>query len=44
MVENEPTGPSGMNKPLTEDQIAASTVGLLQPLNGTIYLAPYDPA
>ena len=44
MEENEPTGSSGMNKPLTEDQIVRSTVGALQPLNGTIYLASYDPA
>ena len=31
------------NKPLTEDQIIATTVGAVQPLNSTIYLAPYDP-
>jgi len=33
-----------MNMPMTEDQILAATVGERQPLNGTIYLAPYDPA
>ena len=32
------------NPPLTEAQILAATVGERQPLNGTIYLAPYDPA
>jgi GrpB-like predicted nucleotidyltransferase (UPF0157 family) len=32
------------NTPLTEDQIIAATVGDRQPLNSTIYLAPYDPA
>ena len=30
--------------PMTEDQILAVTIGELQPLNSTIYLAPYDPA
>jgi GrpB-like predicted nucleotidyltransferase (UPF0157 family) len=29
---------------MTEDQIIAATVGERQPLNSTIYLAPYDPA
>jgi GrpB-like predicted nucleotidyltransferase (UPF0157 family) len=29
---------------MTEDQIIATTVGERQPLNSTIYLAPYDPA
>jgi GrpB-like predicted nucleotidyltransferase (UPF0157 family) len=32
------------NTPMTEDQIIAATVGERQPLNSTIYLAPYDPA
>jgi GrpB-like predicted nucleotidyltransferase (UPF0157 family) len=32
------------NPPMTEEQILAVTVGERQPLNGTIYLAPYDPA
>jgi GrpB-like predicted nucleotidyltransferase (UPF0157 family) len=30
--------------PLTEEQIIAAAVGGRQPLNSTIYLAPYDPA
>jgi GrpB-like predicted nucleotidyltransferase (UPF0157 family) len=30
--------------PLTEEQIIAAAVGARQPLNSTIYLAPYDPA
>jgi len=29
---------------MTEEQIIAATVGPRQPLNSTIYLAPYDPA
>ena len=29
---------------MAEDQIIAATVGERQPLNSTIYLAPYDPA
>lgn len=32
------------NAPRTEEQIIAATVGERRPLNGTIYLAPYDPA
>jgi GrpB-like predicted nucleotidyltransferase (UPF0157 family) len=32
------------NAALTEDQIIAATVGAPQMLNGSIYLAPYDPA
>jgi GrpB-like predicted nucleotidyltransferase (UPF0157 family) len=31
------------NTPLTEEQIIAAAVGGRQPLNSTIYLAPYDP-
>lgn len=34
----------GANIPMTEAQIIAATVGPRQPLNSTIYLAPYDPA
>lgn len=34
----------GANAPLSEDQIIAATVGERQPLNDTIYLAPYDSA
>jgi GrpB-like predicted nucleotidyltransferase (UPF0157 family) len=30
--------------PMTEEQIIAVTIGGRQPLNSTIYLAPYDPA
>jgi GrpB-like predicted nucleotidyltransferase (UPF0157 family) len=33
-----------VNPPLTEAQIAASTIGTPPVLNGPIYLAPYDPA
>ena len=36
-------GANKPNPPLTEEQILAVTVGERQPLNGTIYLAPYDP-
>jgi GrpB-like predicted nucleotidyltransferase (UPF0157 family) len=32
------------NTPMTEEQIIAATVGERQPLNSTIYLAPYDPS
>jgi len=35
---------SRANTPLTEEQIIAATIGERQPLNSTIYLAPYDPA
>lgn len=34
----------GANTPLTEDRIIAATVGERQPLNSTVFLAPYDPA
>jgi GrpB-like predicted nucleotidyltransferase (UPF0157 family) len=44
MEQDRSTTLSKANTPLTEDQIVATTVGLPQPLNGTIYLAPYDPA
>jgi GrpB-like predicted nucleotidyltransferase (UPF0157 family) len=46
MKEQNPTNASSTsNDGLTEDQIAAATVGGAPPvLNGTIYLAPYDPA
>jgi GrpB-like predicted nucleotidyltransferase (UPF0157 family) len=43
MAEDRPTDEPRVNPPLTEDQIIASTVGARQPLNSTIYLAPYDP-
>jgi GrpB-like predicted nucleotidyltransferase (UPF0157 family) len=32
------------NPPMSEEQILAVTVGERQPVNSTIYLAPYDPA
>jgi GrpB-like predicted nucleotidyltransferase (UPF0157 family) len=32
------------NPPMSEEQILAVTIGERRPLNGTIYLAPYDPA
>jgi GrpB-like predicted nucleotidyltransferase (UPF0157 family) len=35
---------SGVNTPMTEEQIIAVTVGEPRILNGPIYLAPYDPA
>ena len=44
MEEDRPTDSPRANTPLTEEQIIAATVGERQPLNGTIYLAPYDPA
>jgi GrpB-like predicted nucleotidyltransferase (UPF0157 family) len=44
MEEQRSTNPSPQaNAGLTEDQIIAATVGPPQILNGTIYLAPYDP-
>jgi len=44
MAEDRSTDSPRANTPLTEDQIIATTVGERQPLNSTIYLAPYDPA
>jgi GrpB-like predicted nucleotidyltransferase (UPF0157 family) len=44
MEEDRATDSPRANTPLTEDQIIAATVGERQPLNSTIYLAPYDPA
>jgi GrpB-like predicted nucleotidyltransferase (UPF0157 family) len=44
MEEASSTDSPKSNTPLTEDQILATTVGAPQPLNSTIYLAPYDPA
>jgi GrpB-like predicted nucleotidyltransferase (UPF0157 family) len=44
MEEDRSTDSPRANTPLTEDQILAATVGERQPLNSTIYLAPYDPA
>jgi GrpB-like predicted nucleotidyltransferase (UPF0157 family) len=37
-------GSNKPNPPMTEEQILEVTIGERQPLNGTIYLAPYDPA
>jgi GrpB-like predicted nucleotidyltransferase (UPF0157 family) len=36
--------PPESNPPMTEDQILAVTIGERQPLNNTVYLAPYNPA
>jgi GrpB-like predicted nucleotidyltransferase (UPF0157 family) len=44
MEEDRSTHVPKANPPLTEDQIIAATVGARQPVNSTIYLAPYDPA
>ena len=44
MEEKRSTDSPVANTPMTEEQIIAATVGLQQPLNSTIYLAPYDPA
>lgn len=44
MEEGRSTDSPRTNTPMTEDQIIAATVGERQPLNSTIYLAPYDPA
>ena len=44
MEEDRSTDSPRANTPMTEDQIIAATVGERQPLNSTIYLAPYDPA
>ena len=44
MKEERPTDSLGANIPMTEEQIIAVTVGPRQPLNSTIYLAPYNPA
>ena len=44
MEEDKSTDSPMANTPMTEDQIFAATVGERQPLNSTIYLAPYDPA
>ncbi|MCL7455544.1 MAG: GrpB family protein [Anaerolineae bacterium] len=33
-----------LTPPLTEEELVAVTIGERQPLNSTIYLAPYDPA
>ena len=32
------------NAPMTEEEIIAATVGERKPLNGTVYIAPYDSA
>jgi GrpB-like predicted nucleotidyltransferase (UPF0157 family) len=44
MKDDRSTDSPRANIPLTEEQIIATTVGERQPLNSTIYLAPYDPA
>ena len=44
MEENRSTDSPRANTTMTKDQIIAATVGERQPLNSTIYLAPYDPA
>ena len=44
MKDDSSTDSSRANTPLTEEQIIAATIGERQPLNSTIYLAPYDPA
>jgi GrpB-like predicted nucleotidyltransferase (UPF0157 family) len=44
MEEDRSTDSPRANKPLTEDQIIAATVGERRPLNSTINLAPHDPA
>ena len=44
MKDDRSTGSPRANTPMSEDQIIAATVGDRQPLNSTIYLAPYDPA
>ena len=44
MEEDRSTDSPRANTPMTEDQIIAATVGERQPLNSTVYLAPYDPA
>jgi GrpB-like predicted nucleotidyltransferase (UPF0157 family) len=44
MEEERSTDSPRANVPMTEGQIIAATVGPRQPLNSTIYLAPYDPA
>jgi GrpB-like predicted nucleotidyltransferase (UPF0157 family) len=44
MEEEKATNSPRANTPMTEEQIIAATIGPRQPLNKTIYLAPYDPA
>jgi GrpB-like predicted nucleotidyltransferase (UPF0157 family) len=44
MEEDRSVESPRVNTPMTEEQIIAVTVGERQPLNSTIYLAPYDPA
>lgn len=44
MEEERSTNSPGANIPMTEGQIIAATAGPRQPVNSTIYLAPYDPA
>jgi GrpB-like predicted nucleotidyltransferase (UPF0157 family) len=44
MEKDSSTDSPRASTPLTEDQIIATTIRAKQPLNSTIYLAPYDPA
>jgi len=44
MDKDRPTDTPRANIPSSEEQIIASRIGAVQPLNSTIYLAPYDPA
>jgi GrpB-like predicted nucleotidyltransferase (UPF0157 family) len=44
MRDERTTDSPGANTPVTEEQIISATIGPRQPLNSTIYLAPYDPA
>jgi GrpB-like predicted nucleotidyltransferase (UPF0157 family) len=44
MKDDRSTDSPRANTPMTEEQIIAATVGERQPLDSTIYLAPYDPA
>lgn len=43
-ISSEEAKQTIIHAPLTEEQILAAKVGQLIPLNGTIYLADYDPA
>ena len=44
MEQKQPADSRPANTPLTEDQIIAAHVEPVQPWNGPIFLAPYDPA
>lgn len=43
MKKDQPGNSPKVIQPMTDEQILAVHVGEHQPLNGTIYLAPYDP-